>query len=309
MTDELPIHEQVPQWVLAVAPLGVLALVIGLLVITSPFGDIDSMADAGTVDILWMLTIIGFLAGVVPVAIGMLWFPFIRALDYRLIHAFLALSAGVLVFIAFEMTGEVIDYGGELESASLGVAAAVGGVGATFGIMYLLSKWRQRTMVTGAEKSGLHVAYLVAIALGLHSIGEGLAIGTAFVLGRGELVMLLVIGFVMHNIMEGPTVVAAVARDRTSPPLRHFAVMGLLAGGPVILGGWLGSLASSALLAVVFYAVAIGAILQVLVELVELIRFDAEAIVTRLNAITFFVGVVLMFILEDVVVEGWVLPG
>jgi zinc transporter, ZIP family len=309
MDSELPIHERVPKWLLAVAPIGVLAFVIGLLVVTSPFGNIESMAGASTVDILWMLTIIGALAGIVPVAIGMLWFPFIRALDYRLIHAFLALSAGVLVFIAFEMAEEVVEYGGELESASLAAVAAIGGVGVTFGIMYLLSKWRQRTAAAGAEKSGLHVAYLVAIALGLHSIGEGLAIGTAFVLGQGELVMLLVIGFVMHNIMEGPTVVAAVARDRTSPPLHHFAIMGLLAGGPVILGGWLGSLADSALLAVVFYAVAIGAILQVLVELAELMRFDTETLLTRLNAVTFVAGVALMFVLEDVIVEGWVLPG
>lgn len=308
MTEELPIHDRVPRWFLAIAPLGVLAVVVGLLVVTSPFGDIESMTGASTADILRMLTIVGFLAGVVPVAIGMLWFPFIRALDYRLVHGFLALSAGVLAFIAFEMIGEVLGYGAELESASLASVAAIGGVAATFGIMYALSKWRQRT-AAGTEKSGLHVAYLIAVALGLHSIGEGLAIGTAFVLGRGELVTLLVIGFVMHNIMEGPTVVAAVARDRTSPPLRHFAIMGVLAGGPVILGGWLGSLADSALLAMVFYAIAIGAILQVLVELAELIRFDAETIVTRLNATTFVVGVALMFLLEDVVVEGWVLPG
>ncbi|NKE35594.1 metal cation transporter [Natronococcus sp. JC468] len=308
MDDGLPIHERVPHWFLAIAPLGVLAFVVGLLVVTSPFGDIESMAGASTADILRMLTIVGFLAGVVPVAVGMLWFPFIRALDYRLVHGFLALSAGVLAFIAFEMIGEVLDYGAELERASLASVAAIGGVAATFGIMYALSKWRQRT-AAGTEKSGLHVAYLIAVALGLHSIGEGLAIGTAFVLGRGELVTLLVIGFVMHNIMEGPTVVAAVARDRTSPPLHHFAIMGVLAGGPVILGGWLGSLADSALLAMVFYAIAIGAILQVLVELADLIRFDADAIVTRLNATTFVVGVALMFLLEDVVVEGWVLPG
>ncbi|ELY58474.1 ZIP family metal transporter [Natronococcus jeotgali] len=308
MDDGLPIHERVPHWVLAIAPLGVLAFVVGLLVVTSPFGDIESMAGASTADILRMLTIVGFLAGVVPVAIGMLWFPFIRALDYRLVHGFLALSGGVLAFIAFEMIGEVLGYGAELESASLASLAGIGGVAATFGIMYALSKWRQRT-AAGTEKSGLHVAYLIAVALGLHSIGEGLAIGTAFVLGRGELVTLLVIGFVMHNIMEGPTVVAAVARDRTSPPIHHFAIMGVLAGGPVILGGWLGSLADSALLAMVFYAIAIGAILQVLVELAELIRFDAETIVTRLNATTFVVGVALMFLLEDVVVEGWVLPG
>ncbi|WP_255170874.1 ZIP family metal transporter [Natrononativus amylolyticus] len=303
---------------LAVAPVLILGAVAGLLYLTSPFGDIESMAEAGPLEILWMLTVIGAIAGIVPVVIGMLWFPFIRSLDHRYLHAFLALSAGVLAFIAFEMTEEVFEHGAEvgpvaaggLELSGVIVAGglAVAGVGGTFAVMYVISEWRQRKMAS-AEKSGLTIAYLVAVALGLHSIGEGLAIGVAFIDGQGTLVMLLVVGFVMHNVMEGPTVVAAVARDHTIPPLRHFAAMGVIAGGPVILGGWVGSLANSSALAVLFYAVAVGAILQVIIELVDLIKFDAESVVTRLNAATFVVGVALMFVLEDVIVEGWIVPG
>jgi zinc transporter, ZIP family len=162
------------------------------------------------------------------------------------------------------------------------------------------------------EKSGLEIAYLVALALGLHSIGEGLGIGVAYIQEDATMLMLLVLAFIMHNVMEGPTVVAAVARERETPPLRHFAAMGVIAGGPVIIGGWIGSFAQSDLLAVLFFAIAIGAILQVLIEVTELIRFDAEAVLTRVNAATFSFGFVVMFLLEDVLteilLEGWLIP-
>ena len=307
MTDDAP-FDSVPRWALAIGPIVILAAVLGVLYVSSPFGNVESMSDASTLEVLWMLTIVGAIAGIVPVAIGMLWFPFIRALDHRYLHAFLALAAGVLVFIAFEMTEEVFEHSAEAEHTGLALGLAALAILGTFAVMYAVSEWRQRTAASG-EKSGLQIAYLVAIALGLHSIGEGMGIGVAFVLEDATLVTLLVLGYIMHNVMEGPTVVAAVARDRATPPLRHFAAMGLIAGGPVILGGWIGSLANSNLLAAVFFAIAVGAILQVLIEMAQLIRFDAEAVMTRLNVATFLVGVGLMFLLEDVIVGGWVLPG
>lgn len=301
-----------PRWVLAIGPVVILLAVFATLYFTSPFGNLDAVSEASTLEILWMLTVIGAIAGIIPVAIGMLWFPFIRELDARYLHAFLALAAGVLAFIAIEMTEDMIfDYGVYVENTMLAATAAIVGIGGTFVFMYALGRWRQRKMVS-TEKSGLEIAYLVAFALGLHSIGEGLGIGVAYVNEDPTLLMLLVLAFVMHNVMEGPTVVAAVARDRATPPLRHFAAMGVIAGGPVILGGWIGSFAQSNLLAVLFFAIAIGAILQVLIEVAELIRFDAEAVLTRVNAATFAVGFVLMFFLEDVMVdlvlEGWLIP-
>ncbi len=302
-----------PRWVLAIGPVVILLAVFAVLFLTSPFGNLDAVDEASTLEILWMLTIIGSIAGIIPVAIGMLWFPFIRDLDPRYLHAFLAMAAGVLAFIAVEMTEDMIfDYGVNVENTAVAAAAAIVGIGGTFAVMYAASKWRQRKMAD-TERSGLEIAYLVALALGLHSIGEGLAIGVAYIDENPTLLMLLVLAFVMHNVLEGPTVVAAVARDRETPMLRHFAAMGVIAGGPVILGGWVGSLAHSYLLAVLFFAIAIGAILQVLIEVAELIRFDAEAVLTRVNAATFAGGFVLMFLLEDVftelVLEGWLVPG
>ncbi|WP_306058893.1 ZIP family metal transporter [Natronococcus wangiae] len=298
MTDR-PIDD-LSRWLVATGPVVILGAIFGVLYLTSPFGDLGAVDGASALEILWMLTIIGALAGIVPVAIGMLWFPIIRDLDPQRMHAFLALAAGVLAFIAIEMTEEVIEQSAEAEQTLLATGLAVAGVGGTFAAMYLVSEWRQRTVAT-AHKSGLEIAYLVALALGLHSVGEGLGIGVAFIQGDSTMVMLLVLAFVLHNVMEGPTVVAAVARDRKTPPLRHFAAMGVIAGGPVILGGWIGSVGESPLLAVLFFAIAVGAILQVLIEVAELIRFDAEAVVTRTNAATFSVGFGLMFLLEDVV--------
>lgn len=293
-----------PRWVLLVGPVLILGVVVAILWVTSPFGDLDGMGEAGLVELLWMLTIIGVIAGIVPVAIGMLWFPFIRTLDPRWLHAFLALAAGVLVFVAIEMTDGMLEYGSQLDSLPTAVAVGALGVLGTFGGMYWLSYWRQQQMAAVNGKSGLQVAYLVALALGLHSIGEGLAIGSAFVLEEYHLVTLLVIGFVMHNITEGPTVVAAVARDTDVPPLRHFAAMGTIAGGPVILGGWIGSLAYLPILATLFFAIALGAILQVAIEMVDLIRMDSGQLLTLPNAVGFVIGLVGMFLLEDVLVEA-----
>ncbi|MFP9061258.1 ZIP family metal transporter [Natrialbaceae archaeon A-chndr2] len=299
-----------PRWVLAVGPVVILGFVFGLLYLTSPFGNIEDMADAGTGDILLMLSLIGLIAGIVPVAIGMLWFPFIQSLQLRYLHGFIALAGGVLAFIALEMTEEIIEHGAMVDNVTLATGAAVVGIGGTFAVMYGASQWRQRKMAAD-EKSGLQIAYLVALALGLHSIGEGLGVGVAFVQGDATLVTLLVLAFIMHNVMEGPTVVAAVAKDHSRPPLRHFAAMGVIAGGPVILGGWIGSLANSDLLAVLFYAIAVGAVIQVLLEVADLIRFDSK-VLTKLNVSAFVGGLVLMFLLEDVLtellLEGWLVP-
>ncbi len=310
-----------PRWLLAIGPIAILSAVFVTMYVTSPFGNVAELAQASTLEILWMLTLIGLLAGIVPVAIGMLWFPFIRGLDHRLLHAFLALAGGVLAFIAVEMTEEIFENaaavdtsvplaGRSLEGAILAWPVALLGILGTFAVMYVISRWRQRTMVA-ADRSGLEIAYLVALALGLHSIGEGLGIGVAFIRGDGTLVTLLVLAFILHNVMEGPTIVAAVAKDRATPPLRHFAAMGIIAGGPVILGGWIGSFGEAPLLAVLFFAIAVGAILQVLLEVADLIRFDAR-VLTRHNASAFVLGFVLMFVLEDVLtevlLEGWLVP-
>lgn len=296
-----------PRWLLAVGPIVVLALAIGTLFLTSPFGDSAAIADATPLEVLWSLSVIGFFAGILPVLIGMLWFPYIRSLEGHWTHAVLALSAGILTFVGVEIVAELFEYVAAVEAAYLGeTVAAVAFVG-TFLAMYAVSVWRRRVVASGGLGDGLHVAYLVAIALGLHSLGEGLAIGSAFALGQETLLTLLVIGFLLHNVTEGPTIIAAIAHDADAPPIRHFAFMGVLAGGTVIVGGWVGSLLVSPLVATVFFAVALGAIAQVILEVAQLVRTDAGRVLTRLNTATFALGIGLMFLLEDVVVEGLLL--
>lgn len=294
--------QSVPRWVLAIGPLVILGAVVLVLFTTSPFGDAAAMTEASTTEVLWTITVISVFVGVVPVAIGMLWFPFIRQLDPRWLHAVLALSAGVLAFVAIEMTDEAVEYAADApDPLFAGGLAIVAGV-VTFAVVAAASRWSHRRL-RDTSNQGLGVAYLVAVGLGLHSVGEGIAIAGAFAIGEVGLVMLLVIGFLIHNVTEGPTVVAAVARDTQTPALFHFAALGLIAGGPLVLGGWLGIVAYSPLLAATLLAIGVGAIVQVVVEVVGLIRLDAKRVLTRLNAAGFVVGVGVMFLMEEVILD------
>lgn len=317
MSEEATRTEGAPDWVLAFGPF----LVIGVLVVVAftamSLFEFEWLAASGTVDILVLLTVIGFIAGILPVIVGMLWFPYVRRLEDAWIHAVLAFSAGVLAFIAFEMGGEAVELGLEVPASVFGTLGAPGsvpygvivaGVAAVLTVvaMEAASRWRKRQTAT-TSGDGLRVAYLVAIGLGLHSVGEGLAIGTAFILGESGLVVLLAVGFILHNVTEGPTIIAAIARDSKSPPLLHFGALGLIAGGGVIVGGWLGSIVDSPLVAAICFAIAFGAILQVLWEMVGLIRRDAGDLFTRRIAAAFVVGAVVMFLLEEIVVGAWLL--
>lgn len=303
-TEHVESRDELPGWILAFGPFFVIAGLVLLGLGAYATFDFGWLAVDGTANVLLALTGIGFIAGILPVLVGMLWFPYFRRLDAHWVHAVLAFSAGLLAFIAVEMATEAAGYAAETATPALGGSLALTGGVATVAAMELLSRWRkQRTAAAGGD--GLTVAYLVAIGLGLHSIGEGLAIGTAFVAGDVALVVLFAVGFILHNVTEGPAVVAAVARERTSPPLRHFGMLGLLAGGGVIIGGWIGSFAYSPLVATIFFAVAAGAIVQVTWEMFDLVRTDAESVLDRRIVAAFVVGVVVLFILEDVIAEGY----
>jgi len=110
----------------------------------------------------------------------------------------------------------------------------------------------------------------------------------------------LVVGFMLHNVTEGPAVVAPVARDER-PELYHFGALGLLAGAPVIVGGWIGGLAFSPLLGTLFLAVGVGAILQVIWELVGMVERDGR-VATAPNLLAFLLGLVVMYATDLLVV-------
>ncbi len=243
-------------------------------------------------DVLWLLAKIGLLVGVIPVALGMLWFPFIRDLSDRWLHATLAFAAGVLAFLAFDAGFEAFEIAERVPGAFEGKLLVVLGI---VGAALLVQ-------AVSAQKgsSPLALAYMVALGIGLHNLAEGLAIGSSFALGRVSLGAFLVIGFMVHNVTEGPAVVAPLAREER-PSLAHFGALGIIAGAPVIIGGWIGGGAYSPTLGAFFLAIGVGAILQVDWEIAGMIRRRGR-LGSRSNIVAALVGFALMYATDLLVV-------
>ncbi|MGH7426014.1 MAG: ZIP family metal transporter, partial [Candidatus Methylomirabilales bacterium] len=135
---------------------------------------------------------LGLYIGVIPVGLGMAWMPFLRTLSARWLHFFIALTAGVLAFLGAETIAEALDESGELPTAIGGVGVVTAAALGSFLLILAGSRYMQRR--AGAE-ARLVVAYTLAGGIGLHNLGEGLAVGAAYRLGEIALGAFLVIGF------------------------------------------------------------------------------------------------------------------
>ncbi len=249
-----------------------------------------------TPTVLGTLALVGVFVGVIPVLLGMLWFPLMQDLRPSRLHAVLALAAGVLAFLAFDAGFEAFEVAASIPGALEGNLLVVTGILGTVLLVQGFSAW----LTDGRDVSPLGLAYLVALGIGLHNLAEGLAIGSAFALGRVSLGAFLVIGFMVHNVTEGPAIVAPVAQGQR-PPLRHFGAIGLLAGAPIILGGWIGGFAYSPTLGALFLAVGVGAILQVNWELASLIRRNGRLASVGV-LLGFLAGFAIMYVTDLLVV-------
>jgi zinc transporter, ZIP family len=206
--------------------------------------------------------LIGLLVGVVPIALGLAWLPSLRRASPSWLAAFMALTAGLLTFLALEALAEAFDLQAGLPSAMGGVGVILLGVVST----YLLLTFLSRRLAHGeGSASGLALATLVAVGIGLHNLGEGLAIGTSFAIGELALGTFFVVGFMVHNVTEGLGIAAPIA-DRGRVSVRRLAALALIAGAPAIPGAWLGGFVTSDVLGVLFFAGAAGAALEVVVE-------------------------------------------
>lgn len=204
--------------------------------------------------------IVGLLVGVVPVALGLLWLPSLRRLDARWLGGFLALTCGLLTFLGVEALFEAFTLQAGLPGAIGGPGLVLLGVAlATLGMTLVSTR-----LGRGSGATGLALALLVAIGIGLHNLGEGLAIGTSFALGELQLGTFFVIGFMVHNLTEGLGIAAPAARERVS--VAQLCGLALVAGAPAILGTWIGGYATNDTLAVLFFGLAAGAALQVVIE-------------------------------------------
>ena len=213
---------------------------------------------------LGLFALLGTYVGVIPVFLGLLWFPFLRRVQDRWFDFFMSLTIGLLVFLGVDALTEAFEVAGRLGGPFKGVAVIVLGVAGSFLAMVTIGR-----RITGGERQGvrarLALAYFVAVGVGLHNLGEGLAIGAAYALGEVALGAFLVLGFTIHNTTEGLAIVAPVTRDGAR--LGHLALLGLVAGVPTIAGTWIGGFTYSEPWALLFLAVGAGAIFQVVYEI------------------------------------------
>ena len=222
---------------------------------------------------LGVFTLIGLYVGVLPVAIGLLWFPVLSRLSSRGMDFLLALTVGLLLFLLVDGAEEGLEAAGGLPGSFQGGVLFVLAAGAA----YLVLEWvgdvlkarRASTApgATGRASKGWVLALLIAIGIGLHNFGEGLAIGSAFALGEATLGALLIVGFALHNTTEGLAIVAPLAKERQKASVVDLMKLGLIGGVPTIAGAWLGGLVYSPVWSVVFLAFGVGAIAQVALQI------------------------------------------
>lgn len=245
-----------------------------------------------SLSLFWRFGLLGLYVGVVPVALGMLWYPFMRRLSRQAMNFVLALTIGLLIFLAIGTWLDALEFAAELPAFWQGVPLVTFIALIALGVLLVIG-----ARGTRRERTPLAVAYLIALGIGLHNLGEGLAIGAAFSLGEAALGTFLVLGFTLHNITEGVGIAAPIVRQQ--PPFVHFVLLALLAGGPAILGTWVGGFAFNPVLATIFLAIGIGAILQVIWEVGRLIAHDNSAtgqpLLNWVNLSGVVVGVALMY--------------
>jgi zinc transporter ZupT len=246
----------------------------------------------GTARTLWVFTLIGIFVGVIPVMLGITWLPFLRRLPQKWVDFFLALTAGLLVFLAVDAVHEALEVSVDVPGAFQGVGLIVLGIVGALAALYAVDGWMRSRRQGGLTP--LYVSGLIALGIGLHNLGEGLAIGAAFAVGEVGLTSFLIIGFMLHNVTEGLGIVSPLARSR--PSIKALVGLGLLAGLPTIVGAWSGGLAYSPTLSVLFLSIGAGAIVQVVWEIAKLLRQGSKEATAPLNAIGFAVGVLVMYL-------------
>ena len=217
---------------------------------------------------LGAFALIGLYVGVLPVALGLAWFPMLARLGRRGIDILLAVTIGLLAFLLVDAVQEGLEGGAALADSYQGAALFLGAAAAAYLALEVTGQWLRAVRARRKEENasaGAVLALLIAIGIGLHNFGEGLAIGAAFALGEAALGTLLIIGFTLHNTTEGLAILAPIAKER--PSIWLLVKLGLIGGVPTIAGAWLGGFVYSRVIAVLCLGLGAGAIAQVIHQL------------------------------------------
>jgi len=243
-----------------------------------------------------LMALLGIYVGVIPVTLGMLWLPFVRRIDARWVQVLMAVTIGLLAFLAIDATQEGVEVAQEGSQAFGGAALVFLGALAAYlalsGIEGLMRDRSDRASAAGA--GGSYLALLVAIGIGLHNLGEGLAIGSAYAVGALALGAFLVVGFAIHNTTEGLAIVAPLAKR--PPGMARLAGLGLIAGAPAILGAFIGAAAFNSSLAALLLGAGAGAIAQVVQQLVPTIRDREGRALNPASVAGILAGLVILYV-------------
>ena len=248
-----------------------------------------------TPDLAIFFAIIGTYVGIIPVMIGLLWLPFIKKISKQKYHFFLALTAGLLLFLAIDSIEESIEVSNENLANSFNGALLV----STVVVLSFLALYYVGNKIISKSDS-LHfskpvaIGLMISIGIGLHNFGEGLAIGAAVGIGSIAFSTFLIVGFALHNTTEGIAIAAPMSRGKLM--IGKLAIMGLIAGSPAIFGAWIGGFAYSPFTSVVFLAIGAGAIFQVILVLLKWIQKENDGNLSTLSVVSgFAIGMLVMY--------------
>jgi len=264
--------------------------------------EIESAAPAlkPDLELFGLFAIIGTYVGIIPVMIGLLWLPFIRRISKSKYHFFLALTAGLLLFLGIDAIEEALEVSGEHLSGSFnGVLLTVTVTVLSFlGLYYAGQKLIDNANLSRLSKP-IAIALMIAIGIGLHNFGEGLAIGAAVGLGSIAFSTFLIVGFALHNTTEGIAIAGPLSKDKTSTRslIGKLVGLGLIAGTPAIFGAWIGGFSYSPFSSVVFLAIGAGAIFQVIVVIIRMIREEGDKNLSSASVVSgISIGMLVMYL-------------
>ena len=244
-----------------------------------------------SVDSFLGYALIGFLVGVLPVALGLLWLPALRQAGAVWLATFMAFTAGLLSFLGVEALSEAFALQAALPASLGGAGLVLLGVALSFLGMTALSG----RLTRGSTATGFTLALLIAVGIGLHNLGEGLAIGASFAIGELQLGAFLIVGFMIHNVTEGLGIATPVAKSKVT--FLALVALVLIAGAPTVLGAWVGGFTSSDVLIALFFAIAAGAAFQVVVEVGRYVARTAPGGLRSGHAIVGFIaGIATMYV-------------
>ena len=252
------------------------------------------------VDLFVFLGMIGFLIGVVPIMIGLLWYPFIKKLGKNTFNFFLAFTMGLLIFLGIDAMLEAAEisknhlssiFNGELLIATVVILSFL----ALYGVGKQLTKKTEFSKLS----QGLAISLMIAIGIGFHNLGEGLAVGAAIALGEVALSTFLIIGFATHNTTEGLAIAAPLTKSKAK--IMKMIGLGLIAGVPAIFGCWIGGFSFSPFFTLVFLAIGAGAIFQVVLSIFQYMKEKSDLLSNTSLFAGISVGLIVMYLTSVII--------